>query len=151
MIGDFLTFAYPTVKSLHVIAMVAWMAGMFYLPRLFVYHAEQAAGEPKLESTFRTMERRLLRAIMNPAMIATWIFGLMLVFTPGVVDWHQGWPWGKALGVLGMSGVHGWLSKQRKAFEAGTNTVSGRTYRMVNEIPTVLLILIVVMVIARPF
>ncbi|NDV02778.1 protoporphyrinogen oxidase HemJ [Pseudoroseicyclus tamaricis] len=151
MIGDFLTWFYPTTKSLHVISMVAWMAGMFYLPRLFVYHAEAATEGSETAETFKVMERRLLRAIMNPAMIATWIFGLMLVFTPGVVDWSQGWPWVKAAGVIALSGVHGWLSAQRKEFEAGTNRRTGRTYRMVNEVPTVLLIIIVVMVIARPF
>ncbi|MGZ9809137.1 protoporphyrinogen oxidase HemJ [Pseudoroseicyclus sp. H15] len=151
MIGDFLTWFYPTTKSLHVISVVAWMAGMFYLPRLFVYHAERAKSGSELESTFRVMERRLLKAIMNPAMIATWLFGLMLVFTPGVIDWHEIWPWVKAAAVLGMTGLHGWLSARLREFEAGTNTRTGRVYRMVNEVPTVLLIVIVVMVIARPF
>ena len=90
---DFLIVAYPWTKSLHVISVIAWMAGVFYLPRLFVYHAEAVKTGSETEELFQTMQRRLLRAIMNPAMIATWIFGLMLVFTPGIVDWSEVWPW----------------------------------------------------------
>lgn len=142
---DLLIQGYPWIKALHVIAVIAWMAGLFYLPRLFVYHAENEVPE----ELFQTMERRLLRAIINPAMIATWVFGLCLVFTPGVVDWSQVWPWTKAAGVLAMSGFHGWLSARRKDFERGTNRLSGRTYRIMNEVPTLLMILIVVSVIVR--
>ena len=91
-----LAYVYPWTKALHVISVIAWMAGLFYLPRLFVYHAEQTVPE----ELFQTMERRLLRAIMNPAMTATWIFGLCLVFTPGLVDWSEVWPWTKAAAVL---------------------------------------------------
>ncbi|MGB5559544.1 MAG: protoporphyrinogen oxidase HemJ [Paracoccaceae bacterium] len=148
---DFLITAYPWTKSLHVISVIAWMAGIFYLPRLFVYHVEAIDAGSTTDSLFQIMERRLLRAIMNPAMIATWVFGLMLVFTPGIVDWSEVWPWTKAAAVLILTWFHHWLAKRRKDFIAGTNTVSGRSYRMMNEVPTVLLIVIVVSVIARPF
>ena len=148
---DFLISAYPWTKSLHVISVIAWMAGLFYLPRLFVYHAEEVTTGSETDGMFQTMERRLLRAIMNPAMIATWIFGLMLVFTPGIVDWSQVWPWTKAAAVLAMTWFHHWLGYRRKDFVNGKNSVSGRHYRMMNEVPTVLVIIIVVSVIARPF
>ncbi len=148
---DFLTAGYPWIKSLHVIAVIAWMAGLFYLPRLYVYHVEQVGQGGSTDAMFQTMEQRLLRAIMNPAMIATWVFGLMLVFTPGIVDWSQVWPWTKAGAVLVMTWFHHWLGKRRKDFAAGGNTRSGRTYRMMNELPTLLLVIIVFSVIARPF
>lgn len=146
---EFLALAYPWVKSLHVISVIAWMAGLFYLPRLFVYHVEQVGEEGKTHEMFTTMERRLLKAIMNPAMIATWVFGLLLVFTPGVVDWGSIWPWTKAASVLGMTWFHIWLGKRRKDFLAGENTVSGRNFRLMNEVPTVLMIVIVFSVIVR--
>lgn len=142
---------YPWTKSLHIIAVVAWMAGLFYLPRLFVYHAEQAQPGSDRDSMLQKMERKLLKAIMNPAMIATWIFGLCLIATPGVVDWSAVWPWTKAASVLGMTWFHMWLGKRRKEFVAGTNTRAGRTYRMMNELPTLLLVVIVISVVARPF
>ncbi len=148
---DFLIAAYPWTKSLHVISVIAWMAGVFYLPRLFVYHAEAVKAGSETEELFQTMQRRLLRAIMNPAMIATWIFGLMLVFTPGIVDWSEVWPWTKAASVLTLTWFHHWLAKRRKDFLTGTNKVTGRQYRLMNEVPTALLIIIVVSVIARPF
>jgi putative membrane protein len=149
MMTDFLADWYLVTKSLHVISVIAWMAGMFYLPRLYVYHVEQVETGSKTDLMFQTMERRLLQAIINPAMIATWVFGLALVFTPGVIDWSDWWPWVKAACVLVMSGFHGWLSARRKEFAAGTNTRSGRTYRMMNEVPTVLMIVIVFAVITR--
>jgi len=142
---DLLIGAYPWIKAFHVISVIAWMAGLFYLPRLFVYHAEEAVPE----ALFQTMERRLLRAIINPAMIATWILGLCLVATPGVVDWSQIWPWTKAAGVIAMSGFHGWLSARRRDFERRENRFSGRTYRIMNEVPTLLMVMIVVSVIVR--
>jgi len=150
MILDFLATAYPWVKSLHVISVIAWMAGLFYLPRLFVYHAEKIATGSDGDDLFQTMEMRLLRAIMNPAMVAAWVFGLMLVFTPGVIDWGALWPWTKAASVLVMTWFHHWLARRRKDFMAGNNTVSGRNYRLMNELPTLLLVIIVVSVIARP-
>ena len=144
-----LSAVYPWTKSLHVISVIAWMAALFYLPRLFVYHSEEVVAGTPTDAMFQTMERRLLKAIMNPAMIATWVFGLCLVFTPGVVDWGSLWPWVKAASVLAMSWFHGWLATRRKEFAAGTNTRPGRTYRMMNEVPTVLMILIVVSVIVK--
>ncbi len=149
--GEFLISAYPWVKSLHVISVIAWMAGLFYLPRLFVYHIEQASGSKDLDKLFGLMELRLLRAIMTPAMIATWVFGLALVFTPGVVDWAFVWPWTKAAAVLAMSWFHDWLGKRRKEFLSGKVTLTGRQFRLMNEVPTVLMIIIVISVIARPF
>lgn len=146
---DFLALAYPWVKSLHVISVIAWMAGLFYLPRLFVYHVEQVGDAGKTHEMFTVMERRLLRAIMNPAMIATWVFGLMLVSTPGVVDWSFVWPWTKAAAVLGMTWFHHWLALRRKEFLAASNTRDGRTYRIMNEVPTLLMIVIVFSVIVR--
>ena len=141
---------YPWIKSLHVISMIAWMAGMLYLPRLFVYHCDVARGSAESER-FKVMERRLFKLITNPAMIATWIFGLLLVATPGIVDWSAGWWHVKFLCVILMSGVHGVLSARRRAFLEDRNTKSQRYFRILNEVPTLLMILIVFMVIARPF
>ena len=147
--SDFLSYAYPWVKSLHVISVIAWMAGLFYLPRLFVYHAEQVGQTGVTHEMFVTMERRLFRAIMNPAMIAAWLFGLMLVFTPGIVDWSSIWPWTKAASVLAMTWFHHWLGRRRKEFLAGSNDRTGRTYRLMNELPTLLLVVIVFSVIVK--
>jgi protoporphyrinogen IX oxidase len=149
MMTAFLTDWYLVTKALHVISIIAWMAGLFYLPRLYVYHAEQVQAGSRTDMMFQTMERRLLRAIMNPAMIAAWIFGLALVATPGVVDWSAAWSWVKAASVLVMTGFHGWLAMRRKDFAQGTNTRSGRTYRIMNEVPTVLMVVIVFAVITR--
>ena len=149
MITGFLTDWYLVIKALHVISIIAWMAGLFYLPRLFVYHAEQVQAGSAVDTMFQTMERRLLRAIMNPAMISAWVFGLALVSTPGVVDWSAPWSWVKAASVLVMSWFHHWLARRRKDFATGQNTRSGRTYRMMNEVPTVLMVLIVFAVITR--
>lgn len=146
---DFLAAAYPWTKSLHIISVVAWMAGLFYLPRLYVYHVEQADAIVGVSALFETMERRLLRAIMNPAMIGTWAFGLALVFTPGIVDWGLIWPWTKGGSVVAMTWFHHWLGRRRKDFASGDNTLTGRQYRMMNEVPTVLLIVIVFSVIFK--
>ena len=140
---------YPWMKALHVIAVIAWMAGLFYLPRLFVYHAEKAGTGDNLDALFQVMERRLLKAIMNPSMIATWIFGLVLVMTPGIVDWTMIWPWTKAISVVLMTWFHIWLGLRRKDFAAGKNVVTGRSFRMMNEVPTLLLIIIVTSVIVK--
>ena len=141
---------YPWTKTLHVVSVISWMAGIFYLPRLYVYHAERVSqGLPEAEEMFRTMERRLLRGIMNPAMIATWFFGLCLVFTPGIVDWSMVWPWTKAASVLGMTWFHHWLANRRKDFALGRNDRPGRTYRLMNEVPTLLMVLIVASVIVK--
>jgi protoporphyrinogen IX oxidase len=151
MVLDALTGAYVWIKALHVIAVISWMAGMFYLPRLFVYHAERAAVGSELDQTFQVMELKLMKVIMNPAMIATWFFGGLLALIPGVVDWSSGWAWVKLASILAMSGMHGWLGARRKDFAAGRNSRAGRTYRLANEVPTVLMILIVLAVIAKPF
>lgn len=148
---DFLISAYPWIKSLHVISVIAWMAGIFYLPRLFVYHVEQGKDNAHLAGVFQTMEYKLLKAIMNPAMIGSWVFGLMLVLTPGVIPWSEFWPWVKAGSVLGMTWFHMWLGGKRKSLARGTNMLTGRQYRIMNEVPTVFMVIIVISVIARPF
>ncbi|MCJ1899812.1 MULTISPECIES: CopD family protein [Paracoccus] len=146
--NDFLPLAYPWIKALHVMAVLSWMAGLFYLPRLFVYHAERGhIGQEPVQS-FQIMEDKLLRMIMNPAMIVTWIAGLALVLTPGIVDWTMIWPWTKAAGVLGMTWFHMWLAGQRKALLLGQG-LSGRRYRMMNEVPTLLMVVIVLSVIVK--
>ena len=111
MIQDVLIWLYPWTKAFHIMAVIAWMAGLFYLPRLFVYHVERT--EKEIGPVFEVMEVKLLRAIMNPAMIATWVFGLCLVFTPGLVDWSAVWPYTKAAGVLAMTWFHHWLGPER--------------------------------------
>ncbi len=126
------------------------MAGLLYLPRLFVYHCEAEAGSQQSE-TFKVMERRLLRAIMNPAMIGVYIFGLLLAGTPGVVAWSSGWIWVKLVAVGGMTYLHHLYGRWRKDFAADSNTRPQRVYRLANEGPTVLMIIIVFMVIAKPF
>jgi protoporphyrinogen IX oxidase len=147
---EFLVHWFPWLKALHVIAVIAWMAGMLYLPRLYVYHAEAGPGSPQSE-TFKVMERRLLRAIVNPAMAATWLLGLLLAGTPGAVDWSRGWIWVKLAAVLAMSALHGFLARWRKDFEADRNRRSARFYRLANELVTLLLVVVVIMVIVKPF
>ena len=149
--SDILYAVFPWVKSIHVIAVISWMAGMLYLPRLFVHHTENFLSKGESSPLFEMMELKLLKVIINPAMIVTWICGLIMVFTPGVIDWSAGWPWIKAISVILMSGFHGWLSARRKEIAAGNNRFTGRQYRFANEVPTVLMIVIVICVIARPF
>lgn len=146
---EFLSLAYLWIKALHIVSVITWMAGIFYLPRLFVYHSEQVGQDGKTHEMFCEMERKLLRVIMNPAMIATWVFGLCLVFTPGIVDWSDFWPWSKASAVIGMTVFHHWLAARRKDFAAGDNRLEGRRFRMMNEVPTVFLIVIVFSVVLR--
>ncbi len=142
---------YPWAKALHVISVISWMAGLFYLPRLFVYHTERGADNAEMYSVFQTMERKLYRLIMTPAMISTWVFGLVLALTPGVVDWSMVWPWLKAAAVLGMTWFHFWCGLRLREFEDGSNVRSGRHYRLMNEVPTALMVVIVVLVFVRPF
>ncbi len=145
-----LAFAiYPWVKALHIVSVISWMAGLFYLPRLYVHHVERVGMSGEAHDTFTMMERKLLRVIMNPAMIATWVFGLVLVFTPGIVDWSSVWPWTKAAAVLGMTWFHHWLGLRRKELLAWTNTRDGRTFRIMNEVPTVLMLVIVFSVVVK--
>ncbi|GAB4171769.1 MAG: protoporphyrinogen oxidase HemJ [Thalassobaculales bacterium] len=145
-----LTAWYPWLKALHVIAVIAWMAGLLYLPRLFVYHAQSVRGSAESE-LFKVMERRLLRAIMNPAMVAVFLFGGLLLATPGVVDWGAGWIWVKLAGITGLTVIHHLFARWRKEFAADRNRRPARFYRIANEVPTLLMIVIVIMVIVRPF
>jgi putative membrane protein len=147
---DWVVFATTWVKALHVISVIAWIAGMMYLPRLFVYHTAAEKGSIQSE-TFKVMERRLYRGIIRPAMILTFVFGLAMVFTPGLVDWSQGWPWVKAAAVLLRTAIHGFYGTQIRRFAADRNERPTRFWRIVNELPFVLVIIIVIMVIVKPF
>ena len=139
---------YPWLKALHIVSLIAWMAGMLYLPRLFVYHAEAPVGSPQSE-TFKVMERRLMRAIMLPAMLATWIFGLWLAWEGG---WFAaGWLHAKLALVLALSALHGYLSRLRRDFEQDRNARTTRFYRILNEVPTLALVGIVILVVVKPF
>jgi putative membrane protein len=139
---------YEWIKALHVIAVIAWMAGMLYLPRLFVYHCDAEIGSTQSE-TFKVMERRLLKAIINPAMTVTWLAGLYLGWAG---HWFAaGWLHGKLLLVIAMSGLHGFLARCVKDFAADRNRRSQRFYRIINEVPTVLMIGIVILVVVKPF
>ncbi len=138
------------IKAFHIIAIIAWMAGLLYLPRLFVYHAESKTGSEQSE-TFKVMERRLLRYITTPAMLASWALGLWLAFS-GVIDWSKdGWFHLKLFLALVLSAYHGLLAKWTKDFAVDRNTRSPRFYRIANEVPTLLMILIVILVVVRPF
>lgn len=151
MISDFLSMSYPWIKAIHIMAVISWMAGLFYLPRLFVYHAERVETGSETDGLFQVMEVKLLRFIMNKAMIATWIAGLLMVLTPGIIDWSAVWPYTKGISVIAMTWFHMWLAGRRKDFERGENMLTGRRYRMMNEVPTVLMLIIVVSVVVRPF
>jgi putative membrane protein len=142
--------AYLWLKAAHIIAVIAWMAGMLYLPRLYVYHCQIEPGSPESER-FKLMERRLLRAIINPAMIASLGFGIMMIFVPGVIDWSEGWIYVKLVGVGAMTAVHGMLAHWRRHFAADANRHSERFYRALNEGPTVLMIAIIIMAVVKPF
>jgi putative membrane protein len=136
------------VKALHILSVIAWMSGMLYLPRLFVYHCDAEVGSKQSE-TFKVMEWRLLKAIINPAMIITWLAGLYLAWSG---HWYtSGWFHAKLTLVLLMSGVHGFLSARVRDFAQDKNTRSSKFYRLINEIPTLLMILIVILVIVKPF
>ena len=147
--SDLLASAYPWIKSLHIMAVISWMAGLFYFPRLLVNHVEREDPTGLLNTTFQDMEMKLFTVIMQPAMIATWVFGLCLVFTPGIVDWSDTWPWVKAVCVICMTGFHEWLGKRRKDFVNGSNTLTGRQYRLMNEVPTLLMVIIVISVVVK--
>jgi len=138
------------IKAFHVIAIIAWMAGLLYLPRLLVYHAASRRGSEQSE-TFKVMERRLLRFITTPAMLASWVLGLILAFS-GVIDWSRdGWFHAKLALVLALSAFHGLLAMWTKDFALDRNTRSARFYRIANEVPTLLMIFIVILVVVRPF
>ncbi|PBB81593.1 TIGR00701 family protein [Mesorhizobium sp. WSM3879] len=139
---------YPWAKAIHVIAVIAWMAGMLYLPRLFVYHVDAEKGSVQSE-TFKVMERRLLRAIINPAMTVTWVFGLWLAWKG--FGFQGGWLHAKILAALLLSGLHGYLAGAVRKFAEDKNEKPARHWRIVNELPTLLMIVIVILVIVKPF
>lgn len=147
--SDFLADMYLWTLGLHIISVLSWMAGLFYLPRLFVYHTERVSVGTDTDDLFQTMERKLLKFIMNPAMISTWLFGLILVATPGIVDWGSVWPYTKGASVIAMTWFNMWLGARRKDFVAGRNTLTGRNYRMMNEVPTLLMLVIVFSVVLK--
>jgi protoporphyrinogen IX oxidase len=139
---------YEWIKAFHVIAIIAWMAGMLYLPRLFVYHCRAEPGSVQSE-TFKIMEQRLLKAIINPAMIASWVLGLWLAWSGG---WYRtGWLQAKVLCVLVLSGLHGLMARWVRDFAHDRYTHSQRFYRIINEVPTLLLIIIVILAVVKPF
>jgi len=146
----FLIAVMPWIKALHVISVIAWMAGLLYLPRLFVYHAAAPVGSPQSE-TFKVMERKLARTIMLPAMLATLIFGLLLLSTPGAVDWSRHWIHAKLTLVVLLLVYQHFLSRWRRQFERDANSRSAKFYRIVNELPAIAMALIVILVIVQPF
>ena len=148
---DYLIAMYPWLKAGHIISVISWMAGIFYLPRLFVHHSEKVEVPSQTDRLFSMMESKLLKVIMTPAMLATWGFGLSLTVIPGVLDWSNIWPWVKLMSIIAMTWFHFWLAKRQRDFELGDNQLTGKTYRIINEVPTVLLLVIVIMVVVRPF
>jgi putative membrane protein len=148
---DYLIAMYPWLKAGHIISVISWMAGIFYLPRLFVHHSEKVEVSSQTDRLFFMMESKLLKVIMTPAMLATWGFGLSLAVIPGVLDWSDIWPWVKLMSIIAMTWFHFWLAKRQRDFELGDNQLTGKTYRIMNEVPTVLLLVIVIMVVVRPF
>jgi putative membrane protein len=142
--------AYLWIKAFHIVAVVAWMAGLLYLPRLFVYHAAVPTGSDQAR-IFAVMERRLLYGIMNPALALTIGLGALLAATPGLVDWGRGWIWAKLALVAGLAVFHHLLARWRRRFASGAVPHSARFFRRINEIPAVMLIAIVVLVVVKPF
>jgi putative membrane protein len=149
-VNNWLAATYPWLKSLHIIAVIAWMAGLLYLPRLYVYHADVPPGSDRA-AIFEVMERRLLRGIMVPALAMTYVFGLLLLATPGIVDWRQGWIWAKLALVLLLTLFHFALAAWRRTFAAGRTPHSARFFRIINELPTLAMIAIVIFVVVKPF
>lgn len=147
---DSLMTLYPWIKAFHIMAVISWMAGMFYLPRLFVYHAERAPVGSELDQTFQIMEAKLMKVIMGPAMMASWVFGLLMLMMGGF-DFTAAWAWIKLAAVIAMTVTHVWLSRCRRDFATGQNMKDGRYFRILNEVPTVLMFVIVIAVVVRPF
>ncbi len=145
-----LVHLYPWTKAIHIVAVIAWMAGLLYLPRLYVYHCETAPGTEASER-FKIMELKLYKFIMTPAMLVTFVLGIVLALTPGLVDWHEGWFHVKLVAVLLLAGFQGALGKWRREFLHDRRTKSQRFFRIVNEVPTVLMVVAVVMVVVQPF
>lgn len=146
---DLLAWAYPFIKTVHILAVISWMAGLLYLPRLFVNHVENSKFGDEKDILLRSMERKLLKVIMTPAMMVTWIFGILLICVPGIVDFGSVWIWVKLLCVFVLSGFHGFLSKSVKRFESGENKFSGKQWRLLNEVPTILMVIIVASVVFK--
>ena len=147
---DWLGAAYPWLKALHVISVIAWMAGMLYLPRLVVYHCGVEPGS-QASDMLKVMERRLLNAIITPALVATAVLGLLLALTPGIVDWSSAWPWIKLVLLAGMFAFYNFCVYWRRAFAGDRNRRPARYYRLANEMPTVLIIAIVIISVVKPF
>ncbi len=141
--------AFACERPLDTSAFISWTAVLFYLALLLCHHTEQVGQSCQTHVLFKFMEFKLATVIMRPAMIGTWIFGLALVFTPGIVDWAAVWPWTKGASVFAMTGFHGWLVGRVNAFAAGENRLSGKRYRIMNEVPTLLMIIIVFSVVVK--
>lgn len=147
---DFIQDYYMTWKALHIISMVCWMAGLLYLPRLFVYHA-QAQSKTSESETFKTMERKLLKGITTPSMIATFLFGGLLILVPGVIEKPYGWFHLKMLLVLMLAGYHGICAKYVKVFALDQNVKGHKFYRYFNEVPAVIMVIVIFLVVLKPF
>lgn len=138
---------YPWIKAFHIMAVIAWLAGILYLPRLFVYHLERAQPGTEVDEMFQTMERRLYRKIMNPAMAAAWLLGISLALIPGVVDFGGVWPWTKLAGLVGLSWFHIWCGEQMRNIAAGRNIYTGKAMRIANEVPVLFVFVVVISVV----
>lgn len=148
---EFAADFYPWIKALHIISVISWMAGLLYLPRLFVYHCRSEAGSQQSE-TFKIMEDRLLKVIMGPAMMASWALGILLIAIPGFIDWSSDfWLYGKLALVVGLTVTHMKLASFAKAFAVDGNEKSEKFFRVFNEVPTVIMIGIVILVTVKPF
>ena len=147
--SDILIVLYPWIKSLHLISVISWMAGLFYLPRIFVYHVERSDGEDQINEVFLIMEKKLHSFIMTPAMIVSWICGFLLAATPGIIDFSHMWVWVKLLAIIAMTLFNIWLGLKISDFKTNNNTLSGKQYRLLNEVPTVLLVIIIVSVVLK--
>ena len=147
--SDILIVLYPWIKSLHLISVISWMAGLFYLQRIFVYHVERSDGEDQINEIFLIMEKKLHSFIMTPAMIVSWICGFLLAATPGIIDFSHMWVWVKLLAIIAMTLFNIWLGLKISDFKTNNNTLSGKQYRLLNEVPTVLLVIIIVSVVLK--
>jgi len=148
---NFLIEYYLWIKVSHIIFIITWMAGLFYLPRLFVYHTEHFQIKSSTYDIFLGMEYKLLYFIMRPAMIGSWFFGFFLAITPGIIDWSLYWPWIKLFSILLITLYHFWLASFYKNFSNYKNKYTGKFFRIINEIPTILMIIIIIFVVIKPF